>query len=143
MLSLLIIGGLLIAPIEVSAISSEKMIDPYIDIPYVDGETSLGVQVVESVPSDTLSFEVPLYVTMAVEDLNEQVILPDNYGITNLSTNHLGQGVDMAVIWVEATPRSTNDYWKFVEETPELENEMQFNIGGIPVVVDGGESTFV
>lgn len=154
-ISIFMLGILVLSSVNVEATNStSSVIDPYARIPYVDGETSLGVQVVDSTPSDTLSFEVPLYVTMAVADLDGDVIVPDEYGITNFSQDPNNTGVDIAVVWVEATSRSTNSYWNFVEtltevddvdegEEQNIDNEMVLNIGGIPVVIDGDEPTLL
>lgn len=126
-----------IASNDVGSKASE-VLDPYEKIPYVEGETSLGVQVVDSIPSEILQFEVPLYVTMAVIDTKESVLTPSDYGITNLS----GMDTDIAVIWVEATARSTKDYWDFVGTEDDIndDNQMALNVGGMPIELVDGET---
>lgn len=127
----------------VSYASNQNVIDPYEKIPYVDDATSLGLQVIDSLPEATLAFEVPLYITVAVADLEEEVIAPNNYGITNLSQDSYNEGVNMAVIWVEATPRTSKTYWKFVDTLTDQDDEMTLSIGGVPIVIEGDESVYL
>lgn len=116
-------------PLQVSAV------DPYEKIPYVEGETSLGLQVVDSLP-ESLSFEVPLYVTTAAIDMESEVLAPKNYYIKNTSVNHMSEGVDIAVIKVTTTAHDTKNYWNFVQGAVEEVNDMAFTIGNMPIVVD-------
>lgn len=107
-----------------------EVIDPYRGIPIIDGQTSVGVQVTETLPS-SLSFEVPLYITAAVVDGQTEVIVPDNYWIKNTTINSNSKEVDIAVTQVTLTSHSTKDYWSITPDTPILENEIQINIAGI------------
>lgn len=119
--------------------ASNTTVDPYSKIPHVEGETSVGLQVVEDVPAETLAFEVPLYITTAVVDLEEEVLVPDNYGITNLSVGRSGYGVDMAVVGLTVTAKSTNDYWSYTDGTLLDNDEMHLQVGGISITVNPDE----
>lgn len=109
------------------------VIDPYRGIPVVPGETSVGLQVTETLPSQ-LSFEVPLYITAAVVDGQSEVIVPDNYGIKNNTINSNSDEIEIAVTKVLLTAFSTKDYWTLTNYEPTLENEMQITLGGIPLI---------
>lgn len=122
-------------------LASSSVIDPYSEIPLIDGETSVGLQVIDPLPQ--LAFEVPLYVTMAVTDTNSNVVVPNNYGITNLSTGNDGSGLDVAVVRMNVTPRSTQSYWNFITGDVGNENDMELTIGGTPVVFETGESSYL
>lgn len=129
---------LVLLPLQVCATGT--VVDPYANIPMVDGETSVGLQVVENSTGETLSFEVPLYITSAIVDTEEEVLVPNNYGITNLSVDNYGKGVDMAVVAIETTAHATTGYWEFIDGVAVDDNQMYFTVGGIPITVEYDET---
>lgn len=136
--SFLVWGLCILIPIQVQA-TTNYVIDPYEKIPYVDNETSLGVQVVDYIPHEILAFEVPLYVTCAVVDLESDVIVPTEYSIHNLS--QMGdEAIDIAVTKLTVTTRDTKTYWEFIDTEIKSENQINLSIGGVPVLLSEGES---
>lgn len=118
--------------------------DQYADIPYVDGETSLGVQVIEELSGYHISFEVPLYVTMAVLDLEEDVVAPNNYNIYNFSMDNTGQRfLDVAVVAITAIKHDTFDYWTFTDEEIIDDNQMNLSVGGVPIVLGNYDNSIL
>ncbi|MGO5116315.1 hypothetical protein ACTQ33_15115 [Candidatus Avoscillospira sp. LCP25S3_F1] len=109
------------------------------------GQTAVGVQVTGA-NVDVLSYEVPLYVTLAVVDHGGQteVICPDAdaYYIENTSpTRPDGQETAVAVteVTVSTVPGGT---WDLVEGTPDAAGELALTIGGLALpAVEAGTGT--
>lgn len=109
------------------------VIDPYRDIPLVPGETSVGLQVTETLPN-AISFEVPLYITAAIIDGKSDVVVPDNYGIKNTTINSNSKEIVIAVTKVMLKAHPTMGEWTLTGKTPSTDDELQINLGGIPLI---------
>lgn len=109
------------------------------------GQTAVGVQVTGA-NVDVLSYEVPLYVTLAVVDNGGQteVICPDAdaYYIENTSpTRPDGQETAVAVteVTVSSVPGGT---WDLVTGTPDAAGEVALTIGDLALpAVEAGTGT--
>lgn len=80
-----------------------------------------------------LSFEVPLYVTMAVVDQKTQVVTPDNYGIFNTSGDGAGNAAkfDIGVIGVSFTKLPGSTYNTTGSTAPATATDIKLSIGGV------------
>lgn len=99
------------------------------EIPEEPGKTVAGVQVAKASP-DLLSFEVPLYVTMAAVE-GPALVCPDNYSIRNSSKAPDGSDVAIAVtgITVQKSPGSA---WTLTDGVP-VGKELSFSVGHVPL----------
>lgn len=92
----------------------------------IEDSTVFGVMLAAS--QKNISFEVPLYVTMAVTGGFERVTAPGNYTLKNTSVNNL----DVGVIGMQVE-KVTGSGWNLVAATPATDKEMQLAIAGIPL----------
>lgn len=122
--------------------------DPLDGIPYPSsqnkaGQTAVGVRVV-SADTTVLSFEVPLYVTVAVLDNQPQAIVPNHYGITNTSKNVDGTPAQIAVTGLRLTALAGRTWQTASLSSPTHEKGIYTTIGGavLPQIrLDAGEQT--
>lgn len=100
-----------------------------------DAEKKANADTVISIYNTTVdptnvSFEVPLYVTMAVVDQKAQVVVPDNYGIKNTSeTEKVPNGIAVTAM---AFTKLADSTFKTVETgTVGAADEIYLTIGGV------------
>lgn len=103
--------------------------EPFTGIPEEPGKTVAGVQVSKAV-SDHLSFEVPLYVTMAAVE-GPELLCPGNYSIRNTSKAPDGSAAAIAVtgLTVQKAPGST---WTLAD-VPVSGRQLSFSVGKVPL----------
>lgn len=78
-----------------------------------------------------LSFEVPLYVTMAVVDQKAQVVTPDNYGIFNTSGGKNPTDFDIGIIGVSFTKLVGSTYNTVGSGAVGNDTDIKLSIGGV------------
>ncbi|MEG1445686.1 MAG: hypothetical protein RSC58_00285 [Ruthenibacterium sp.] len=106
--------------------------------PAVKGQTTVGIQVYDYDPTDldgSVSFTVPLYVTLAVvQNLSNPASpqskvmapAPDQYQIKN--GNATG-GSNLAVTSLDVKKVATGSTWSLVAGTPTATNQLQMSLG--------------
>lgn len=94
-----------------------------------NADTVISIYKTEVDPTN-VSFEVPLYVTMAVVDKKAQVVVPDNYGIKNTSkTEDVTHGIAVTAMSFTKLEGST---FKTVETSAvDADDEIYLTIGGV------------
>lgn len=97
------------------------------------GHSTVSVLLVES-NAKNVSFEVPLYVTMAAVDGREDIITPSNYSITNTSANSVEDSeeevYDIAVVGITFTKLAGATY-STVETQGTQYHDLMFSVGGL------------
>ena len=106
------------------------------DIPFstpAPGETLVGVQVTRQDPQK-LTFEVPLYMTVAVVngagDTDATVVCPTAYAIKSTTVSADGTEADIAVTGM-AVKGAAGGSWSLAQGTPTGPNSIGLSIGGV------------
>lgn len=106
------------------------------DIPFntpAPGETLVGVQVTRQDPQ-TLTFEVPLYMTVAVVNgaggVDATVVCPTAYAIKSTTVAADNTPADIAVTGM-AVKGATGGSWSLAQGTPTGPNSIGLSIGGV------------
>lgn len=123
-----LLGTLLAATMTMSLAVPAMAADPTAEEKKANADTIISIFNTTVDPTN-VSFEVPLYVTMAAVSNKADVVVPDNYGIKNTSTEEVTHGI--AVTAMSFTKLEGSDFSTVDTSTVTDNSHIYLTIGNV------------